>query len=230
MKSMNLSLSSRLFVLGALGVLSAGVQAQISAPNIFQGGLETLPNLYAISSHPMGSVLKVKLDTKLQSNKAHVGDTFTATVDMGKSKDFFGLPAGTKVEGHVTEVRAREGKTPGMLSVDFDTVRLANGERYPIEASLIKFDKKNILRKDGRYMSSPAYSSGTNYVATGAVVGVGLALLTGADVLLGGLLGAGIGYLIGERGGVHAQDLTLKPGTVMGVRFNQDTHFSIVEN
>ena len=225
MKSMNLSHSTRLFALGTVCVFSSAVQAQT-----FKGGLETSPNLYAVSAHPMGSVLKVKLDTKLQSNKAHVGDTFTATVDMGKSKDYFGLPAGTKVEGHVSEVRAREGKTPGMLSVDFDTIRLADGERYPIEASLIKFDKKNILRKDGRYMSSPSHSGGTNYVATGAVVGLGLAILTHADLLLGGLLGAGIGYLIGEHGGVHAQDLTLKPGTVMGVRFSQDTRFSIVED
>ena len=229
MKSMNLSLSNRLFVLGALCVLSAGVQAQVSVPKVFQDGLETMPNLYAISSHPMGSVLKVKLDTKLQSNKAKVGDTFTATVDMGKSKDFFGLPAGTKVEGHVSQVKAKEGKIPGTISVDFDTIRLASGERYPIDASLIKFDKKNIRREGGRYVST-AYSHGTNYVATGAIVGVGLAVLTGADVLAGGLIGALVGFLIGQNGGVHAQDLNLKPGTVMGVRFNQDTRFSIVEN
>ena len=222
---MNLSVSIRLFAMTVLGVCAAASQAQESSTI-----MEKVPSFYALSSHPMGSVLKVKLDTKLESKKAKIGDTFTATVDMGKSSNYFGLPAGTKVEGHVREVKAKEGKTPGMLGLDFDSIRLASGERYPISASLIKFDKKSVMREDGRYMTTPAYRSGsTNYVATGALVGVGLAVLTGADILMGGLVGALVGYLIGENGGIHANDVNLRPGTVMGVRFDQTARFDIVD-
>jgi hypothetical protein len=61
------------------------------------------------------------------------------------------------------------------------------------------------------------------------LVGVGLAVLTGADILMGGLVGALVGYLIGENGGIHANDVNLRPGTVMGVRFDQTARFDIVD-
>ncbi len=55
MKSMNLSLSPRLFALGTVCAFSSAVQTQLSAPKVFQGGLETMTYLYAVSAHPMGS-------------------------------------------------------------------------------------------------------------------------------------------------------------------------------
>lgn len=86
------------------------------------------------------------------------------------------------------------------------------------------------MRKEaGRYVTTPNYAHNTNYVATGALVGVGAAVLTGSDVLAGGLIGALVGFLIGQNGGVHAQDLTLKPGTVMGVRFDKESQFTVYE-
>ena len=116
------------------------------------------------------------------------------------------------------------------MSLDFDSIRLASGEKYPISASLIKFNKASVMKEDGRYMATPAYRNvNTNYIATGALVGVGAAVFLGGDVLTGGLLGAIVGYFIGENGGVHAEDVSLKPGTVMGVRFNQDAKFTIID-
>ena len=224
MKPTSLSLPAKLFTFAVLGASAAAVQAQAN-----DDVLKTLSTSYVSSAHPAGSVLKVKLDTKLQSNKAKVGEIFTATIDTEKSNNYFGLPAGTKVEGHVSAVQARSGSTPGKMSLDFDSVRLATGEKYPISASLIKFDSKSVLKEDGRYMATPAYRHvNTSYIATGAVVGIGAAILLGGDVLTGGILGAIVGYFIGENGGLHAQDVSLKQGTVLGVRFDQDAKFNIV--
>ena len=224
MKLMSLSISAKLCALAVFGVSASALQAQVS-DNL----LDNLSTSYLSSAHPAGSVLKVKLDSKLQSNKAKVGDTFTATIDTEKSNDYFGLPAGTKVEGHVSAVRARIGKTSGMIGLNFDSVQLASGEKYPISASLIKFDKKSIMKEDGRYMATPAYRTvNTNYIATGALVGIGAAVLLGGDVLTGGILGALVGFLIGQNGGINAQDVSLKQGTVLGVRFDQDAKFNIV--
>lgn len=218
--------SARILTISALGISAAALQAQVSNDDF----LRSLSTSITSSAHPAGSVLKVKLDGQLQSNKAKVGDKFTATLDTEKSNDYFGLPFGTKVEGHVSAVRARQGSTPGMLAMDFDAIRLSNGERYPIEASLIKFDKKNVMKEDGRYMATPAARHiNTNYIATGALVGAGAALLLGGDVLTGGLLGAIVGYFIGANGGISAQDLTIKDGTVMGVRFDKDAKFVFVD-
>lgn len=174
---------------------------------------------------PEGSVLKVKLDTKLQSNVAHEGDKFTATLDIGKSKEYFGLPAGTKIEGHVVKAVAKEGKTAGTLELQPDSILLADGSKAPIMASFMKIDKRTITNDHGRLMTKSDYSGiGSNYVVTGAAVGVVAAAITGGDLLVGGILGAAIGFLIGQQAhNVHASDVTLKPGTVLGVRFNADT-------
>jgi hypothetical protein len=200
MRPMSLTLSAKLCTVAVLGVTASALQAQVS-DNL----LDNLSTSYISSAHPAGSVLKVELDSPLQSNKAKVGEAFTATLDTEKSNDYFGLPAGTKVEGHVSAVKARSGSKSGMISLDFDSIRLASGEKYPISASLIKFDKKSVMKEDGRYMATPAYRYGsTNYIATGALVGAGVGLLLGGNILTGGILGAVVGYFVGENGGLHA--------------------------
>lgn len=184
-----------------------------------------------MSMHPAGSVLKVKLDQKLESKTAHVGDTFTATLDTGKSPDYFDLPKGTKVSGHVESVRAKAGKTPGQLQLAVDDVILPDGSTTPISASMMKMDKSTVMVESGRYMAkSYARGSSTNYVATGAAVGAIAAAVTGGDLLAGGILGAAIGFLIGQSQGPNAQDITIKPGTTFAVRFDQQATFLVDQN
>jgi len=226
-------------VVKTLTLAALGFSAITAHAQVVDQSSEKLPAVYVVtaplstvSMQPAGCVLKVKLDTKLQSNVARKGDPFTATLDMGKSRDYFGLPAGTKVEGHVTDVRAREGKLPGMLTLQPDTILLTNGTRYPISATFMKIEKKSVTKENGRLMATPAYQSGSmNYIVTGAAVGVGLAALSGGDLLAGGLLGAAIGFFIGQsHGNTSAHDVTLKPGTVMGVRLDKDTPIEVAIN
>ncbi len=178
-----------------------------------------------VSVQPEGSVLKVKLDNRLNSKDAKVGDKFTATLDMGKKKEYFGLPAGTKVEGHVSSAQAHEGKTPGKIELDVDTLVLADGTRYPIEASTMKIDKRSVNTKDGRLMATKPYQTeSSSYIVTGAAIGAGAAALTGGDLLAGGLLGAVVGFFISQSNhNTSAHDITLKPGTTFGVRFDRET-------
>ena len=204
--------SAKLLNIAAIGVLSSVALA--GAPTI--------------SFHPAGSALKVKLDGKIDSKTAHVGDTFTATVDMGKSPDYFGLPKGTKVEGHVVEATAHEGKTPGSLALAVDDAILPDGSKVEISASMMKMDRANFTNDHGRYMAkNMARSGSTNYVATGALVGVGLAAITGSDLLAGGLVGALIGFLIANSNNMSAHDVTLRPGAGLAVRFDQQAQFVI---
>lgn len=229
MNASSLSTTTKLFTLTALTVAASALPAQDSH-RLSQIYSATVPFSTTVVQ-PEGSVLRVKLDTKLQSNVAHVDDKFTATIDMGKSKDYFGIPNGTKVEGHVSAVRAKEGKVEGMLALQPDNIVLADGTRYPITASMMKIDKKSVTKeKDGRLMAKTAYREPSNYIVTGAAVGVGIAAIAGGDLLAGGLLGAAIGFFIGQSRGQYAQDVTLKQGTVFGVRFDQDTPIEIAIN
>ena len=76
------------FIMGKAGLVGAlsTVAAFSTAQSVDQSDLEFPPvctvtaPLSKIVMEPEGSVLKVKLDTKLQSNVAHEGDKFTATL------------------------------------------------------------------------------------------------------------------------------------------------------
>ena len=101
MKSSRITLSAKICILAVLAASASALQAQVK-----DNSLDRLSTSYVSSAHPAGSVLKVKLDFQLQSNRAKIGEAFTATIDTEKSNDYFGLPAGTKVEGHVSAVQA----------------------------------------------------------------------------------------------------------------------------
>ena len=228
------------FIMGKAGLVGAlsTVAAFSTAQSVDQSDLEFPPvctvtaPLSKIVMEPEGSVLKVKLDTKLQSNVAHEGDKFTATLDMGKSKEYFGLPFGTKIEGHIVRAIAKAGKTAGTLELQPDAVLLADGSTYPIMASFMKIDKRTVKNDHGRLMAKPdSMGIGSNYVVTGAAIGVVASAIAGGDLLVGGLLGAVVGFFVGQQiHNVHASDITLRPGTVLGVRFNTDTPIVVATN
>ena len=217
------------FIMGKAGLVGAlsTVAAFSTAQSVDQSDLE-FPPVCTVTA----PVLKVKLDTKLQSNVAHEGDKFTATLDMGKSKEYFGLPFGTKIEGHIVRAIAKAGKTAGTLELQPDAVLLADGSTYPIMASFMKIDKRTVKNDHGRLMAKPdSMGIGSNYVVTGAAIGVVASAIAGGDLLVGGLLGAVVGFFVGQQiHNVHASDITLRPGTVLGVRFNTDTPIVVATN
>ena len=83
--------------------------------------------LTTLSVQPKGSVIPLKLDSTLDSKQAEVGDKFTATIDTHGGTDYFGLPQGTKVEGHVSFAQAKDGDQPGALGLIYDRLLLPDG-------------------------------------------------------------------------------------------------------
>jgi hypothetical protein len=168
---------------------------------------------------PAGSVLKVKLDDTLASDRSHAGDRFTATVSNdGAGYDF---PAGTRVEGVVTEVKQASSDQPGMLDVDFQRLQLPDGQSYPIVGVATSLDSKSVQRSsDGRLVARSTKSKDrTKFIAYGAGAGFVIGSLLGKNVV-GGLLGAAAGYLYGQNKG-NGHEVTLRPGTEFGVRLDQ---------
>ena len=96
----------------------------------------------------------------------------------------------------------------------------------------MKIDKRTVKNDHGRLMAKPdSMGIGSNYVVTGAAIGVVASAIAGGDLLVGGLLGAVVGFFVGQQiHNVHASDITLRPGTVLGVRFNTDTPIVVATN
>jgi len=171
---------------------------------------------------PAGSVLKVKLDDTLSSDRNHAGDRFTATVSSEDTG--YNLPAGTRVEGVVSEVKQASSDSPGMLDVDFRQLRLPDGQRYPLVGAATSLDSNSVQRdSDGRLVARSTKSKDkTKFIAYGAGAGFLIGSLLGSNIK-GGLLGAAAGYLYGQsqknKGNGH--EVVLKPGTEFGVRLDQ---------
>ncbi len=94
------------------------------------------PVYYSVSAN---SVMRVRLDTELDSEHARIGDTFSSTlVDPVYSRNGVLLaPQGSKVNGRVTNVqRAKKNGEPATMDVQFVSLRLPNGVRATINGSL----------------------------------------------------------------------------------------------
>jgi len=174
---------------------------------------------------PVGTVLKVRLDQRLNSAQARTGQRFTATVQP--DEDGSGLPEGTKIEGVVREARAATRSQPGVLDVDFTTLETPDGHGYSVRGALASLDKNSVTRTaNGRLVARQTSSRDrTKFIGYGAGAGALIGVLTGGNLLKGALLGAAGGYLYGQlnkdktRRGFSNVDL--REGAEFGVRLEQ---------
>ncbi|MBS1713806.1 MAG: copper amine oxidase N-terminal domain-containing protein [Armatimonadetes bacterium] len=171
------------------------------------------------------SVIPVTLDEPLNSRTARKGDTFMATVDTTGNADYNGLPRGTKVIGHVTQVRAMNDKKPGVLALEYDQIVAPNGDKFPIDGSLISLEDKNVEHKNGRIIAKDRAASNTQQsVIVGAGAGAVFALLTKGNLLTDTLIGGALGYVYDliQKGDRRAADVDLKAGTQLGLKVDRD--------
>jgi hypothetical protein len=173
------------------------------------------------------TVIPFVLQTSLSSSTSRVGDRFTARIDTEAQSQYQGLPMGTELVGHVSEVRARTSGAPGILGLEFDHVRLPNGNTYQLEGSLIGLDNESVRRENGRIIARDDASDDLKYVGYGAAAGVLVAIATDRNILTDGLIGAALGYLFG-RSQVDSSkynNVSLRSGTEFGVRLDRDLVF-----
>jgi hypothetical protein len=176
---------------------------------------------YRTINIPAGVVIPVTLDSEISSATARVGDTFTATVQSQRLGDSE-FPAGSKIEGVITEARRRQGDDPGVLDLDFRTVVLPDGSRYNLNAELTSLDNSNIdTSQQGRIV---AKNSDNNDRLKVIGIGAGAGYLIGKvllkkDGLLSAVLGAAGGYLYDRnRDKNRASEAVLPVGSKIGVK------------
>jgi hypothetical protein len=170
----------------------------------------------SVVSLPTNTVLKVKLGQTLNSDSTKSGDRFTATVEDSS------LPQGTLVRGTVIGVKKASKDQPGKLGLDFQTLELVSGRRIAISGTPVALDSKSVTHaRDGRLVAKSKKNTG-KYVAIGAAGGLIVGSLFGKNVV-GGLLGAGAGYLLGKKQDKKgtSRNVVLKAGTQMGVRLDR---------
>lgn len=180
-------------------------------------------------SVPAGVVVPVTLDKELSSATARVGDTFTASVksqQLGDSE----FPVGSKIEGIISEVQAKDGDQPGVLDLDFRNVVLPDGSRYPVRAELIPLDQQAVdSTRAGRITARTQPQSNKDKAK---IIGIGAAggFVLGRVLKKGGalptILGAIGGLVFSQKQAKNAREASLAQGTELGIRLNSAVAFN----
>lgn len=84
-----------------------------------------------------GTLIRVQLDTPIDTKKAHLGDQVLAKTTDDLKSDPPGLATkGCKIIGHLVEVTAHEGDTPSKLRIVFDKMILKNDVEMALPATI----------------------------------------------------------------------------------------------
>jgi len=167
-----------------------------------------------------GTVLPFTLNQALGSKTSSAGDMFRATIDGAKD-----VPAGTILEGRIDAARAKSGNTPGVLGLDFDRLRLPDGQTIAIVGTLIGLDADSVMMENGHLVAkSPKVNDTLKWVGYGAGAGALLSILTKGNLISNTLIGSALGLLYAEiqKDPAKAKDVDLDAGTKFGVRLTKE--------
>lgn len=171
-------------------------------------------------------ILPVSLDTSLSSMDSHVGDTFTATINSSDTEGYGGLPAGTRIEGHIAGVRPMTEDMPAVLDLAFDQIILPNQQTIALDGSLISLDNEYTMEGDdgtmeaqGDAMTYPKMVFVGYGADNGTLVGIESDQPVDATILTDSL--SGIQMEVPPDARVPAE-ITLPAGTTFGVRIDRD--------
>lgn len=143
---------------------------------------------------PIGTAIRMKLETPLATNTTTKGDRFGGRVTqavMLNGKTI--IPVGAALEGEVyrSEEKRRITGTP-TLDLNPDTVTLPDGTRYTIRANIVDTTAKNVNVNDEGEVKGDGHSK-RDWIEMGAasVVGAGVGAAFGGGK--GAAIGAGVG-------------------------------------
>lgn len=174
-------------------------------------------------SIPAQSVVPVTLDSDISSATATAGQSITATVVSERLGDSE-FPAGTKLEGVITEATKTSGDMPGVLDLRFRSAVLPDGSRIELVGNPIGLDNESVSTEGGRYVAKPGARKNNTAKVIGVGAGAGFLIgkLLKKDGLLPSIIGAAGGFLYDRnKQKDQAVDARLAAGTKLGVRLNQ---------
>lgn len=136
---------------------------------------------------PAGTLLSVRVDEALRSDRNHNGDSFRATLDQALVVDGFVIAErGSRVEGRVSEVDAG-GRVRGVAHMTLELVRLTTSDGQKVRLQTETFARQG--PKDTKGDATKVGVAAGIGAAIGAIAGGGKGAAIGAGV--GGAAGAG---------------------------------------
>lgn len=170
------------------------------------------------------TVIRVRINEELNSGTARIGDRFSANVTepvhAGGGVEV--IPVGSKVWGRVSQVNRAQKRTPGNITVAFDSVELPNGTTAAINGSLTTLQADDVnADNEGTVKGTSNRKRDVIFIGGGAAGGAIIGGIAGGGKgaaiggILGGVLGTGARVLEKEK------EAEVKSGTEFGVILNR---------
>lgn len=201
-------------------VLAAGLALPLAA----QEDATTGADEYTI---PEGTEFKLQLHTTINSKTSKPGDrVLTTLIDPVAVEDREVLAKGLRIDGHLGEVRpaGRKGKG-GYLTIVFDTVELANGEKVAILGSLTEIfsseggEDPNVGPEGELKGRGPSRKKQTAIIVTSTAAGAAAGIGPGIAAGVGGIMAA----VLLPRG----KQAALAAGSLVGMRLDRDVSVTL---
>ncbi len=197
-------------ILAAVAFVPCGAWAQTSARTATTAAAHATAETNAQTPQlAEGTTFQTQLSQSLDAHKNKVGDAVTAkTTQDVKSDGKVVLPKGTKVMGHITEVRAKSsGDANSTMGIVFDHAQLKNGEEIPLHVGIqaIAAEQNSAMADTGAgdaMVMGSASGMGRGAVGGGGgMVRAGGGLVGGAGSMATGVVGSTAGTVGSTAGG-----------------------------
>ena len=181
---------------------------------------------YRQISIPAGVVIPVTLDQALSSATTRVGQTFTASIKSVRLGDSE-FPAGTKIQGLITEAKPSANNQPGVLDFDWTAAILPDGTRVPLDGELTSLDTDNVSNQGGRLVAASAKKDDRlKVIGIGAGAGFVLGRVLNGNSTVSTILGAAGGYLFSRSRDKKAEEARLAQNTTLGVELTSSARYT----
>src|SRR5262249_39338267 len=206
-------------------VLGLVILLAIGSPTLSQTK-KNGPTYYTVHAN---KVLRVRLNDELNSEKAHIGQTFTSTLvdPLYSSGGVLLAPQGSTIVGRVTHVqRAQKNGKPASMDVQFVSIRLPNGHHRAINGSLTDLSTSTgSSDNEGGVTAHKTSKRNLKFIGGGAAGGAVIGAIAGGGKGLA--IGAGVGAVTGIVAGKlkKGHEVKVKSGTEFGVILNTNAAF-----
>ena len=173
---------------------------------------------------PTNTVIRARINESLNSGEARIGDRFTANVvePVYAGNGVEVVPVGSRIGGRVTRVTRAGKRTPGNITVAFDSIRLPNGRTAVINGSLTTLQADDVnADNEGSVKGTSNRKRDAVFIGGGAAGGAIIGGIAGGGkgALIGGILGGALGT--GARVLEKEKEAEVKSGTEFGVILNR---------
>ena len=169
---------------------------------------------------PAGTVVRVRVDEWLSSNRNLVGDNFSATLDQPIVVAGWVVARRGQAQSGLVSLVKKAGHAGGtsQLGVEFPELTVVDGQQLPINTELLQ--------------TSAGTSHGQDAAIVGGTTGTGAVIGAIADGGPGAAIGAGIGVAAGIIGvmATRGRPAEISPETVLTFRLQSPVTISTVNS